>query len=648
MNGRWTAIVLGMAIFGCGLPTANATEVLCSEDFDEQGVKPSQSILEPPLGWKLVAPNDPGKNLVGNVSVGAGQYDLTGNYLDGETATAQDAENAFQKTFPAVTAGRVVLTCRAFAPGETSAGSCISLRPGQARFSNRGGGWISTAKGWDFWVAQTHSDPYPLDTQKPGPYKILKKSLTGGHDVPIDLAITVDLDNNKAWGHARWKDDRGLVRRVKTDPFPWNGAGGDVANVSVSIDKRSGHTGIALDDLRVKGERPKRQPHPFGQPKHAVLQLNGDKEPVSLPAELQWISKPWDNENAQMPYLVYMPEKDRLLMIASCRKPCKAGLTDSDDQGRTWSPRRWMSVDKEGHPSGGVLGLTYLGGGNLMAFPGGLDPLWVSSDYGKTWKPRSPKSWPTGKHTWDPLLVVRDADGRIERLAEGCWKPTGVPWATAGDPYSQGYFCYSRDEGDAWTDPVKVPQWLGVNEITMLIAKNGDWVAACRVDYPQRYAHHGLDHYGGLGVSISKDQGKTWSDMKMLHEWGRHHPSMVLLPDGRILMSYVVRLGYPNTEEGFPQFGVEAVLSDDNGQTWDLDHRYILAKWVGNLKGEDFWFCSVQSSSTVLLPDGTLVTAFGTGFTNAPDSEWRNTNAPCWCKMDVALVRWRLDGQPLD
>ena len=100
-------------------------------------------------------------------------------------------------------------------------------------------------------------------------------------------------------------------------------------------------------------------------------------------------------------------------------------------------------------------------------------------------------------------------------------------------------------------------------------------------------------------------------------------------------MSYVVRLGYPATHEGFPQFGVEAVVSRDNGQTWDKDHRYILATWVGNMTGGNAWFCSPQSTSSVRLPDGTILTAFGTGFRNPSDAKV--------CKMDVALVRWHLN-----
>ena len=180
-----------------------------------------------------------------------------------------------------------------------------------------------------------------------------------------------------------------------------------------------------------------------------------------------------------------------------------------------------------------------------------------------------------------------------------------------------------------------MPQWLGVNEVSIIVAGNGDWVAACRTDNPKRFAPLQFDHYSGLGVSFSKDQGKTWSGLKELYEWGRHHPSMVLLPDKRILMTYAVRLGYPNNAQGFPQFGVEAMISSDNGQTWDFGHRYVLATWSGTLKDERSWFCSVQSTATVRLTDGTLLTALGTGFSNKADTTR--------CKMDVALVKWRLN-----
>jgi hypothetical protein len=379
---------------------------------------------------------------------------------------------------------------------------------------------------------------------------------------------------------------------------------------------------------------PPSRPNPFGQPHHVVLQLKGEKKPTSRPAELLWISQSWNNENVQMPYLVYFPEKDRLLLLVQCEQPIHSALITSDDGGKTWSQRKWLSVDDGGRPNGVGLGLTHLGEGRLLAFPEDLKTLWLSSDYGQTWKGRPAKEPGPERYTWDPLLVVRGASGRVERVAQGCWSPTGVRWGSAEGPYSQAYFRTSADEGQTWSEAAKVSPWLGVNEVSMMVARNDDWVAACRTDNPKRFAPLQFDHYSGLGISISRDQGKTWSALKELYEWGRHHPSMVLLPGGRILMTYAVRLGYPNNSEGFPQFGVEAVISRDNGQTWDLNHRYVLAVWAGNLKDERSWFCSVQSTSTVLLRDGTILTAFGTGFANQADAKR--------CRMDVALVRWRL------
>ena len=113
-------------------------------------------------------------------------------------------------------------------------------------------------------------------------------------------------------------------------------------------------------------------------------------------------------------------------------------------------------------------------------------------------------------------------------------------------------------------------------------------------------------------------------------------------------MTYVVRLGYVRNAEGFPQFGVEAVVSHDNGQTWDLDHRYLLHTWVGNRKGSNEsapgpqeWWASSQATSSVLLPDGSIMTAFGTGYRSKPDAN--NQSTP----RDVGLVQWRLGDQPV-
>jgi hypothetical protein len=295
-----------------------------------------------------------------------------------------------------------------------------------------------------------------------------------------------------------------------------------------------------------------------------------------------------------------------------------------------------MSVDKTGQPTGGGIGLAYLGRGKLLALSGDFGARWISSDYGQTWTQNDAKVKLQKTYLWDPPLVMRGADGRVERLIQGCYKETGVPWPPGPSeiPYSQGHVLISRDEGQTWPEQILVPQWRAANEVAITRAKNGDWVAACRTDNPKEFAYCQSDQYSGLGISVSKDEGKTWSKLNVLHRWGRHHPAMSVLPDGRIVLTYVVRAGYPFTAEGYPEFGVEAVVSSDNGQTWDMDHRYILAKWTGNIRGDDGWYCGVQSSSTVLLPDGTLLTAFGAGFRNMPGT--------LACMMDVVTVKWRI------
>jgi hypothetical protein len=225
--------------------------------------------------------------------------------------------------------------------------------------------------------------------------------------------------------------------------------------------------------------------------------------------------------------------------------------------------------------------------------------------------------------------------GKVTRLTLADYRQTDPK-----DEYSsQAYVFYTADEGQTWSKPLEVPEWKGVNEVAFVRAKNGDLIAACRTDNPERFKS-GIDHYCGLGVSISKDNGATWSPLNRLYEWGRHHPSMVVMKNGDIVLTYVVRKGYTDTADGFPQFGVEAVVSRDSGKTWDLDHRYVLSQWKGNRPITDTWawVASSQSTSTVLLPDGSLLTAFGTGYAAAAGPNPR----------DVGVVKWKLNYRGLN
>ena len=393
-------------------------------------------------------------------------------------------------------------------------------------------------------------------------------------------------------------------------------------------------------------------PNASGQWKpHEVRQLNGRAGEIKLPAKLQLVTESW-KKLVYVPYLVYMPDKDRLLLLANCDK--QAIVITTDDRGVTWSQPKYVHVDAAGKPDAYLgVSLTYLGGGKVVLAAANDSKawyipnyLWFSNDYGERWG--NPTRVPQARrgeemNLWDPYFVDRDpSTGKVVRLVEtGYMRGDESAWEEGG--YSQGLIRTVTDEVRTWSEGVVVPEWRDFNEINVVRAKNGDLVAALRSDGPKRFGERSFDHYSGLGVSISKDNGKTWSKVNMLYEWGRHHPSLVVLPNGDIVMSYVVRLGYADTADGYSQWGIEAVVSHDHGQTWDLDHRYILSNWKGKIKGPGAWVSGSQATSTVLLPDGSLVTAYGTGQRALIDvsPRWRTA-------MDVGLVRWNVNQGPVN
>jgi hypothetical protein len=348
----------------------------------------------------------------------------------------------------------------------------------------------------------------------------------------------------------------------------------------------------------------------------------------------------------------------------------------SDDQGATWSETRWISTDEQGQSNAGMcMGLTYLGGGKLVI--SSESHRFFSEDYGETWEGPVPLAkLPEGRtaYCWDPMFVDRDrGTGKATLLGEARSVPTGRPWGSKEGFYTRAMVWFSDDEGRSWSDPLFPPPWQGISETALIRAANGDLVAGCRTPMPKRFADYGHDHYCGVGISISRDNGKTWSNVNRLYEYGRHHPSFVLMPDGKLVMVYVVRMGYPDTagsypwpsyvkrvpselpgsgdpktEEPFPQYGIEAVVSHDNGQTWDLDHRYMLVVYPGSISTtaenvHHYWDSAVQGTSSLVMPDGSILTAFGSGYRVDPDP-----SAPQFWPRDIGLIQWRLNPGPVN
>jgi len=375
-----------------------------------------------------------------------------------------------------------------------------------------------------------------------------------------------------------------------------------------------------------------------GWKEQIVVKHNGWDDKTELKAKRRILSENWKGF-ASCPGVVFMPDKNRLLLLmTNCGYPYRSMMMESDDFGETWTKPHFIN-DEKGNPEVNGIGMCYLGNGKLMFYRGNSRTF--SEDYGETWKIVNQQEAPSGEpaiYSWDPPLLVRDGDKTT--LYETAYYARGR--APDGGHHlgyhSQAYIRSSEDEGLTWSEPIKVPQWDHINEVFPAQAPNGDLVGACRTDNQSWW----LDYVSGLVTCVSSDGGKTWSEPFVVLEAGGHHPSIVNLPDGRMVMTYVIRTGYPNDENGRPQFGVEAVVSNDNGKTWDIDGRYILATLVGKKeRGEDWWYNAPQSSSSVLLPDGRIFTTFGTG-----DREYVLTeddqpaNVFKWAIRDTEIMIW--------
>lgn len=99
----------------------------------------------------------------------------------------------------------------------------------------------------------------------------------------------------------------------------------------------------------------------------------------------------------------------------------------------------------------------------------------------------------------------------------------------------------------------------------------------------------GSDH---MWQAVSDDGGATWHGLQDTGVKG-HPPNLLLLQDGRILLSYGHR---------HAPLSVRAVVSADGGQSWDLEHIWALREGGGS---NDLGY-----PRSVQLGDGTVVTIY--------------------------------------
>ena len=179
-----------------------------------------------------------------------------------------------------------------------------------------------------------------------------------------------------------------------------------------------------------------------------------------------------------------------------------------------------------------------------------------STDLGQSWD----------RKEWDITGFVGTGFSRSTVLSDGTilvpiygFGPDGHPW---------GYVWRGANEGESWR---LVPTGHPGEESAFVEVTPGRVLCLSRTK-------------GFLIQRWSEDFGQTWSAALNTNVWTPNSPPhLIKLKDGRILLSYGYRIN---------PMGIHAVLSDDGGQTWDVDQTVILRDDGGYLS--ELWDANVE------------------------------------------------------
>lgn len=336
------------------------------------------------------------------------------------------------------------------------------------------------------------------------------------------------------------------------------------------------------------------------------------------------------------PYGIHLMDNDELLLLSGLRRgdgfSCVAAL--SSDLGDTWSDQ--VDTGVYGRP----VATAHLGNGTIVFANETLSredlaPQWtMSDDYGRTWKrigpmPRSP----------DGHIVFGEGNVHVDDTAPaGASRMIQTVAFHTDFPVGRhtAFVRSSTDCAHTWTDEISPSEWVwevdylgkrferSVCEGTLVRAKNGWLVAALRTDMPPRYFDApNDDSLMGLATSVSRDDGTSWSPLTVLYDAGRHHPSLLLLPNGDIVMTYIVRADVRDGRLASLRRGCEAVISHDNGLSWNTGRTRVLDEYE-YFDGSKWYNGQSGHLSSTLLPDGSILTAYGN-----------------YLSKGCALIRWK-------
>ncbi len=236
-------------------------------------------------------------------------------------------------------------------------------------------------------------------------------------------------------------------------------------------------------------------------------------------------------------------------------------------------------------------------------------PVSRSRDGGVTWETFivTGATDAEGKYADYPRNLSVEADGSVTmvRALRNDW------WAKGGgSPNLQ--IANSKDGGETWEYSEGMVDWdyCGFGEVSTIKLRNGKMLAALRTQTP------GTDGEGfeTTFLTESMDDGAHWSKPRPMLANAEVHAYLTELSDGAILASY--------SNYHLP-WGSFAVISKDEGRTWDLDNPIQLSLSADLYVG---WPVTLQ------LPDDSLITCCAvTSYHMEPPD-----------RFTCDVVRWRL------
>ena len=353
------------------------------------------------------------------------------------------------------------------------------------------------------------------------------------------------------------------------------------------------------------------------------------------------------------PFLARLKTGD-LLVVAFCFGAIdgvdgyaeRAVFFRSRDGGRTWGKRQ-ERLDIRGRE----FGLTVLHDGTLLMTCHLLardvfnpsrqthSKILRSTDEGESWTEIriGPDGFPDGAQTVADWTAFQNPDGgRPGKLVT--YLGVSMQHGNRDAPRVVRLW-RSRDSGKTWDKSLHpdTAGWIDVDgffsQTVTFRTASGRLLHPVRVDRTGPHWHipgspRLLDKERGdqgdrMMLWESSDDGQSWTRNRTdgrFGTYGEMYPRFLTLDDGRLLLTFTVR---SNSTDGHG-LGLRAILSNDQGRTWDFRHdRMVISDVDHGASGGGF-------GNTVQLPDKTLVSVYS--YRGSDDM------------THVESVRWQLPG----